>query len=239
MKKLLYILFALLSCSAFTQEVYIFEKESADNIRGRYGEYSAVDPVKMPDGNYLVSKNILLDADIGLSFTDLSNAIIDSAMVYDMPTEGEECTIDMIYRWYNSDIDDALSPLFKCVQTHNRTIYDPDQTSALFTFFRFQSDTMLWIENEWIDSANVRRYWDEVFYTSTMPMLTVTGQTPDITPTLWVAEQGECDEWVQPTGAQDAYNTGDCVTFEGNQYESLIDANVWSPSVYPQGWQQL
>lgn len=44
------------------------------------------------------------------------------------------------------------------------------------------------------------------------------------------------DEWVLPTGGHDAYNTGDHVTFESMVYESLIDANVWSPVDYPAGW---
>lgn len=44
-------------------------------------------------------------------------------------------------------------------------------------------------------------------------------------------------EWVQPTGAQDAYNTGDRVTFQGVIYTSLIDGNVWSPTDHPAGWQ--
>jgi len=46
-------------------------------------------------------------------------------------------------------------------------------------------------------------------------------------------------EWVQPTGAHDAYKTGDKVLFEGKTYESLIDANTWSPTGYPQGWQLI
>ena len=45
--------------------------------------------------------------------------------------------------------------------------------------------------------------------------------------------------WVQPLGASDAYNTGDTVSFEGLIYESLLDGNVWSPAVYPQGWKQI
>jgi hypothetical protein len=44
-------------------------------------------------------------------------------------------------------------------------------------------------------------------------------------------------EWVQPLGAHDAYQTGDKVLFNGLTYESVIDANVWSPSVYPAGWE--
>ncbi len=46
-------------------------------------------------------------------------------------------------------------------------------------------------------------------------------------------------EWVQPTGATDAYNTGDRVTFQGAVFESLIDGNTWSPAVYPDGWRKV
>ena len=49
----------------------------------------------------------------------------------------------------------------------------------------------------------------------------------------------EYSEWVQPTRAHDANNTGDKVIFEGHLWESLIDANVWSPTVYPAGWRDL
>ena len=46
-------------------------------------------------------------------------------------------------------------------------------------------------------------------------------------------------DWVQPTGAHDAYQKGDRVRYNGNVYESLIDGNVWSPDAYPAGWQKL
>lgn len=63
--------------------------------------------------------------------------------------------------------------------------------------------------------------------------------TPDQTPALFaVVSLDEWPEWVQPTGAQDAYNKGDKVTFEGRHYISLIDANVYSPAVYPAGWEE-
>ena len=60
-------------------------------------------------------------------------------------------------------------------------------------------------------------------------------------PTAWreVVEEGSgAPEWVQPTGAHDAYQTGDTVTFEGQEYVSLIDGNTWSPTDYPQGWEK-
>ena len=62
---------------------------------------------------------------------------------------------------------------------------------------------------------------------------------PDITPALFVVVSlDEWPEFVQPTGAHDAYKKGDKVTFEGKHYISLIDANVYSPTAYPAGWQE-
>lgn len=42
--------------------------------------------------------------------------------------------------------------------------------------------------------------------------------------------------WSQPTGAHDAYNSGDIVNYNGTLYESLVDGNVYSPDAYPAGW---
>ena len=69
-----------------------------------------------------------------------------------------------------------------------------------------------------------------------------TGWEPPNVPALWteVTEPGEIPVWRQPTGAQDAYNTGDLVHYpdaEGPVYRCLIDGNVWSPADYPQGWE--
>ena len=87
-----------------------------------------------------------------------------------------------------------------------------------------------------------RRYrYDGKLYRCNQPHVTQEDWTPDVTPALWtnVAEPGTIPVWVQPTGAQDAYNTGDQVWFPEEftgLYESTIDANVWSPEAYPQGW---
>ena len=63
--------------------------------------------------------------------------------------------------------------------------------------------------------------------------------TPDITPALFVVVSlDEWPEFVQPTGAHDAYNKGDKMTFEGKHYISLMDGNVYSPTAYPAGWQE-
>lgn len=67
-----------------------------------------------------------------------------------------------------------------------------------------------------------------------------TGQedwTPDAAPALWVVVSlDEYPEWVQPTGAHDAYNTGDKVSYNDKHYICTVDANVYAPGVY--GWEE-
>ena len=63
--------------------------------------------------------------------------------------------------------------------------------------------------------------------------------TPMAAVSLWVRIDDPAIEWpdfVQPTGAQDAYSKGGKVTYKGVHYTSLIDNNVWSPDAYPAGW---
>lgn len=62
---------------------------------------------------------------------------------------------------------------------------------------------------------------------------------PTVTPALWrhTAAAGVIPAWVQPTGAHDAYQMGDLVTFQGSVYRSRINANVWPPIAYPAGWE--
>ena len=59
---------------------------------------------------------------------------------------------------------------------------------------------------------------------------------PSATPALWkTVSIDEYPEWVQPTGAHDAYNIGDKVTYNGQHYVCTSNANVYAPDVY--GWQ--
>ena len=64
---------------------------------------------------------------------------------------------------------------------------------------------------------------------------------PGQVPALYKVKPAPGEEWpefVQPTGAHDAYNKGDKVTSKGEHYISLIDANVWAPDTYPAGWEK-
>lgn len=54
------------------------------------------------------------------------------------------------------------------------------------------------------------------------------GQTPD--PDEW-------PEFVQPTGAHDAYGVGAQVTYNGQRYRCKLANCVWSPDAYPDAWE--
>lgn len=62
---------------------------------------------------------------------------------------------------------------------------------------------------------------------------------PSTVPALWKlrpAPGEEWPDWVQPTGAHDAYAKGDQVTHKEKHWISDVDANIWEPGVY--GWKE-
>ena len=62
--------------------------------------------------------------------------------------------------------------------------------------------------------------------------------TPDVAFPLFVKISVEdFPQWKQPTGAHDAYNTGDKVTYDDKHWQSEVDANIWQPGVY--GWTEV
>jgi hypothetical protein len=63
---------------------------------------------------------------------------------------------------------------------------------------------------------------------------------PDMTASLYTPiglDESGYPVWSAPTGAHDAYNTGDIVNYNGTLYKSLIDGNAYSPEAYPAGWE--
>jgi hypothetical protein len=88
-------------------------------------------------------------------------------------------------------------------------------------------------------AVDERLQYKNVLYRVIQAHTSQSNWTPDITPALFVTVSlDEWPEFVQPTGAHDAYKKGDKVMFEGKHYISLIDANVYSPTAYPAGWQE-
>lgn len=83
-----------------------------------------------------------------------------------------------------------------------------------------------------------RRQYNELLYRCVQSHISQDDWTPDKTPALWVrTSTEEWPEWIQPQGAHDAYNNGDKVSHLGKHWISIVDANIWEPSVY--GWDEV
>lgn len=83
-----------------------------------------------------------------------------------------------------------------------------------------------------------RRQYNGLLYRCVQAHTSQDDWTPDVTPALWVRTSTDpFPEWVQPTGAHDAYNKGDKVSHNEKHWESDIDANVYEPGVY--GWSEV
>ena len=87
--------------------------------------------------------------------------------------------------------------------------------------------------------VDTRLYYGGKLYRVVQAHTSQSDWTPDITPALYteVAEPGTIPVWRQPTGAQDAYMTGDKVHYPTEAdpvYISTMDYNTYSPVTY--GW---
>lgn len=147
--------------------------------------------ISLIDSNYVVDYPAMIFTDDNIPVDAFSNhselntfiASKDVSKFPPLPDVGAWCEKGTGYS-YGAD-------KAKCLQSHNRMNFSPEETPALFTVIK-----------------------------------TVVGYP----------------EWVQPAGAHDAYMKGDRVhfpTITDKVYESLIDANVWSPTAYPAGWKKL
>lgn len=70
---------------------------------------------------------------------------------------------------------------------------------------------------------------------------TVYTQTPEALPAQWGFYWSQNPEDALPFVALSTspYMTGDCCTENGVVYRSAIDNNVWPPSEYRQGWEEV
>jgi len=89
---------------------------------------------------------------------------------------------------------------------------------------------LAWADGQTVSAGDLRQYQDQL-YQCIQDHTTQADWTPDITPALWTIKSapGIIPAWVQPTGAQDAYDIGDQVTHIEKTWVSGIDANTTVP----------
>lgn len=113
-------------------------------------------------------------------------------------------------------------------QGHTRTKYSPDDTPALFTFYRIVTEGQLWISNEKVTVNATRTYLGNT-YKCIQAHTTVNGLTPDITPALWNVIPA-LSEWQSGI----SYEVNDLVTYLGFTYK-VLQAHTsqarWTPPI--------
>ncbi len=120
------------------------------------------------------------------------------------------------------------------IEKASASLDDTDALEAVELFPAWEADTAY--------AVNERVRYGGKLYKCVQAHTSQTGWEPPNVPALWteVARPGEIPVWRQPTGAQDAYMTGDKVhypTAEDAVYISIVDNNVWSPATY--GWNMI
>lgn len=94
--------------------------------------------------------------------------------------------------------------------------------------------------------AGQRRRFNNELYKANVTLWDRADQWPDAQPTLWtkITQSGGIEDWVQPTGAHDAYYFGDVRAHKGKVWRSTVEndtngnpRNVWEPGVY--GWEEV
>jgi len=128
-------------------------------------------------------------------------------------------------------------------QPHERTIYAPEDTPALFYVYRANTEGAGWVANEPVEKGDTRTFEGKT-YQCIQPHTTQVDYTPTATlGVLWKEVPQQSDEYavfVHPTGAHDVYMKGDIVwypTLNSTLYRSKIDNNSWSPDEYANGWE--
>lgn len=109
---------------------------------------------------------------------------------------------------------------------------DTQAYSMRYLYPVWSSDSVAYKKDE-------RLMYNDKFYKVLQDHTSQESWTPDAASSLFVEISDpnvEYPEFKQPINAETAYNIGDKVTFEGNKYVSTINANTWSPTEYPSGW---
>lgn len=107
-----------------------------------------------------------------------------------------------------------------------------------------QADIVPQIFPEWaLDvhyTVGKRCRYNDILYRCIQEHTSLEDYEPPKVPALWTRNgaSGEIEEWIQPTGSEDAYNKGDKVTHNDKTWISVYDGkNVWEPGVY--GWDEV
>ena len=115
------------------------------------------------------------------------------------------------------------------IEANAETMTDDRALEAVELFPRWVDDT--------IYAIGERISYNGILYKCLQLHTSQPDWTPDVATSLWTRVWiEEWPEWVQPTGATDAYELGAKVSHLEKHWISDYDNNTWEPSVF--GWHE-
>lgn len=202
------------------------------SVRPNYNAVKWAEPEQSVDGKWSVKTPVEYDDNRWGTPLDVEDELATAeGTTQPLPEVGVQCIIGQYYL-YKGDI-------LKCRQTHNRTIYEPKDTPALFSYFRDNSNQLEWIVGEQVEVGWMRIY-NNVKYEVVQAHQTQADWTPTTTlGTLWkvYVDPLSVSEWATEV----TYKVNDIVTYQGSTYKCLqahTSQAGWTPSAVPALWQK-
>ena len=201
--------------------------KDTDDITGAIEAFTRMttDPVQ----DQLVVDNIEVDGTLAIDIKKEYATKVSSTIFPPLPTSGT-LKVGEIYSYGSGAV--------MVRQTHERTIYTPEQTPALFSFWRDNASAEL----AWMDGEKVEKGWKRTFGGKTYECLQPHQTQADWTPTatlgvLWkeVVVIPADNAWA----AGIAYKVGDIVTYGGKRYscrQAHTSISTWTPTAAASLW---
>ena len=133
----------------------------------------------------------------------------------------------------------AAEQLRRVLQLFVQTLDDDKALEVATVFPSYEIDRVY--EKDFIFSYGENSAGDPQLYKVVQTHTSQAGWKPGETPALYTAiglTPAGYPIWNRPSGAHDAYNRDDIVSYKEKLYKSLIDGNTWSPDEYPDGWEE-
>lgn len=135
------------------------------------------------------------------------------------------------------NLEKLVDELVKMIN-RNKMYTDADMSGVRQTMSEFEKTVYPdWIQNGHEYLVSERVSYNGELYRCIQGHKSQADWAPDVAVSLWARTSDpteEWPEWVQPTGAQDAYDKGSKVSHNEKHWTSDVDSNVWEPGVY--GW---
>jgi hypothetical protein len=147
--------------------------------------------------------------------------------------------INLLYERNNQALPYSYENLFNEIKTLREDVENAPQTLSDKAASFVPSMFPVLEGNGTLVKAGTRVYFNNKLFRTTVDLWDTENYNPLNTPTLWEEVSYIKGIRVIPEviSVTSAFSKGEQGYWSGKIYESLIDANVWTPVQYPTGWQ--